>query len=105
MAMVERIVSSICFRNIKYIATIHGIKDEVIHRSPKAHIESMLYKIFNLNLSAICYISKGVYYALTDNVQHATRSEIIYNPFISSISDTLYTKPSYFSKSNAFAIK
>ena len=80
MAMVERIVSSICFRNIKYIATIHGIKDEVIHRSPKAHIESMLYKIFNLNLSAICYISKGVYYALTDNVQHATRSEIIYNP-------------------------
>ena len=80
MAILERIVSSICFRNRKYIATIHGIRDKVRYRTIKTLSESILYKIFNLKLSAICYISKGVYNALADDAQNAQISEIIYNP-------------------------
>lgn len=80
MAMMERIISSICFRNKKYIATVHGIRDKVRHRTIKTRIESILYKIFNLKLSAICYISKGVYNALANDARNTQISEIIYNP-------------------------
>lgn len=80
MAMMERIVASLCFRKVKYIKTIHGIRDKVEHPTVRMRLEEMLNKIFPVKLSARCYISEGVREALAGAETDQTESYVVYNP-------------------------
>lgn len=81
MAITEKIVSAIKFRNIKYVTTIHGISDAKSNVSFKERLEMVLNSIFSLPISAYCYISDGVMQKLDDNNKSskAVRA-VVYNP-------------------------
>ena len=76
MAIMERIISSLFFRKIKHVLTIHGIGDKVEHISLRMRVESMVQRFFPISYSAICFISNGVKQMLSTP---STYSEVIYN--------------------------
>lgn len=76
MAIMERIISSLFFRKIKYVLTIHGIGDKVKHVSFRMRFESMLQRLFPIPYTATCFISNGVKQMLSIP---STYSEVIYN--------------------------
>lgn len=76
MAIMERIISSLFFRKIKYVLTIHGIGDKVEHISLRMRVESMVQYFFPIPYTAICFISNGVKQMLS---MPSTYSEVIYN--------------------------
>lgn len=78
MAIMERIISSLFFRRIKYVSTVHGISDKVERVSVRMRVESVLKKIFPTHLAAICFISDGVRRALSITYP-SIYSEVIYN--------------------------
>lgn len=86
MAIMERIISSLFFRRIKYVLTIHGISDKVERVPVRMRVESILKKIFSIHLAAICFISDGVRRALSITYP-SIYSEVIYNalPFKSIV--------------------
>lgn len=79
MALMERIVSTLCFRSVKYVRTIHGIADKVEKVTLHIQIERIFEKIFLVPSSAVCYISNGVKEALQDNATKCI-SDVVYNP-------------------------
>ena len=87
MALMERIISSICFRHVYYIETIHGIGDNLNNPTLRMRIENILFKIFHIPTNACCYISNGVYYAIKQRFSRIKINEVCYNPikFIDSI--------------------
>lgn len=78
MAIMERIISSLFFRRIKYVSTVHGIRDKVEHVSVRMRFESAVKKFFPTHSTAICFISDGVRRALSMTYP-SIYSEVIYN--------------------------
>lgn len=76
MAIMERIISSLFFRRINYVLTMHGISDKVEHISLRMRFESILQHLFSIYYTAICFISNGVKQMLS---MPSTYSEVIYN--------------------------
>ncbi|MCM1501089.1 MAG: glycosyltransferase family 4 protein [Bacteroidales bacterium] len=79
MALMERIISCFCFRGIKYISTIHGLSDKVKVATSKMRLEKLLNSLFQVRMSAICYISNGVRDALIGNGS-GKKEYVVYNP-------------------------
>lgn len=84
LALMERLVLATCFRDTKYVVTIHGISDKVESVTTKMKIENFLTKIFAIPLSAKCYISEGVREALSADEDISLKTEVIYNPIVFS---------------------
>lgn len=77
MSILERIVSALFFKHIKYIKTIHGIDDKLMRIPIRMKLERFLNKLFNIKYSATLYISLGVKEALSNKEEINTH--IIYN--------------------------
>lgn len=78
MAIMERIISSLFFKKIKYIITIHGISDKIDHITLRMRVESILKHLFPIHLAAICFISNGVRQTLIKKYP-SVYTEVIYN--------------------------
>ena len=77
MSIIERIISSLFFRKIKYIKTIHGIDDNFKKVPMRMKMEKFINKIFKINFSSTIYISSGVKDALNN---HTVKNPcVIYN--------------------------
>ena len=80
MAIFERIVLATCFRKVKYINTIHGISDEIEHKTFRIRLESVLTRLFPISYSAECYVSNGVRQHFLPNIKALKGVYTIYNP-------------------------
>ena len=78
MAIYERIVLSVFFRDIKYVLTIHGLLDVVEHKTIRMRIENMITNLFPVRFSATCTVSNGVRQQLFGNTDE--RVYTVYNP-------------------------
>ena len=79
MALYERIILSLFYPCVKYIQTVHGIRDKVLGESFLMRLEKTLCRIFKIKFDAICYISNGVRKYLS-NPNDIVNSYTIYNP-------------------------
>lgn len=86
MALYEKILLSILYRSKKYVKTVHGISDKVLHETLRMKLERTMNKIFQIRYNAICYVSNGVR-------QHFSKDDLngiytVYNPLkFSSVPD------------------
>lgn len=81
MAIMERIISSCCFKHIKYVQTIHGLSDAKPGKpSFKNRVEQFITRHFRLQISARCYISDGVRRALSRGATTDAVEQVCYNP-------------------------
>lgn len=60
MAIYERILLSSFYRSKKFVNTIHGISDKVVHESFRMKLNKRLDSIFVIHYDATCYVSNGV---------------------------------------------
>ena len=60
MALYERMILSTFYRTKKYVNTVHGISDKVIHESFRMKLNKWLDSIFRIHYDATCYVSNGV---------------------------------------------
>ena len=86
IALYEKILLSTLYRSKKYVKTVHGISDKVLHETFRMKLERILDRIFPIHYNAICYVSNGVR-------QHLSREDrdgiyTVYNPLnFSSVTD------------------
>lgn len=82
MALFERIVLATCFRGLKYINTVHGIRDKVPQNTPYMRLETCLNKMFNIKYNAHCVVSNGVRQHLfaAKNEDNESNVHTVYNP-------------------------
>lgn len=79
MALMERIVSALCFRRVKYVCTVHGIADKMARMTMRVRIEKLLDRVFGVSYSVVCYISNGVKEALHSK-DCKVSCDVVYNP-------------------------
>ena len=80
MAFMERVTSSVLFRDMRYMRTIHGIPDRYDNPTARMRIESLVNMLFPIRWSADLYISNGVKDVVGKQSRKAKISTVCYNP-------------------------
>ena len=79
MALYEKIILSIFYHSKKYVLTVHGISDKVVHKTLRMKLDKWLNNIFAIHYDATCYVSNGVRKHFEDDIEQKT-GYTIYNP-------------------------